>query len=139
MDYNVRNYRRMKKKDIVYCVICVAVAAVVLDLMGIGCPIKYVTGVSCAGCGLTRAWRSVLGLDFGLAFYYYPLYWLVPIVGGIFWFRERIPGWVWKVAVGGSVIVVLIVYGVRLLDPNNGVVTVDVDKGVIGRMLQFIL
>lgn len=128
----------MKKKDIAYCMISVAVVVVILDILGIGCPIKYVTGIACAGCGLTRAWKSVFELDFGMAFYYHPLYWFVPIVGGILWFKERMPGMVWKVLVGSSVIVVLAVYGIRLMDPNNTIVVIDVDNGLIGRIISLI-
>ncbi len=58
----------------------VGAAALVLALLGIGCPIKFATGVSCPGCGMTRAWLEALQLHFDRAFAYHPLFWLVPLV-----------------------------------------------------------
>ena len=48
--------------------------------LGITCPIKWVTGVSCPGCGMTRAVVSLLRLDVAAAFYYHPLVFLLPPV-----------------------------------------------------------
>ena len=53
-----------------------------------GCPIRLVTGVSCAGCGMTRAWLSVLRLDLRQAFYYHPLF-LLPPVGAALWLCRK--------------------------------------------------
>lgn len=39
----------------------------------IPCPIYFFTGISCPGCGMTRALFSLFQLDFGMAFYYHPL------------------------------------------------------------------
>ena len=58
----------------------VIVAAGVLAALGIGCPIKFITGISCPGCGMTRAWLEALRLDFDAALAYHPLFWTVPIV-----------------------------------------------------------
>ena len=33
---------------------------ILLYVTGIGCPIKFWTGVSCPGCGMTRAWLAAL-------------------------------------------------------------------------------
>ncbi|MBQ7534289.1 MAG: DUF2752 domain-containing protein [Stomatobaculum sp.] len=49
-----------------------------LQLLGITCPIKFITGISCPGCGMTRAWISVLVFhDLHKAFHYHPLFWIV--------------------------------------------------------------
>ena len=42
-----------------------------------GCPVKYVTGLSCPGCGITRAWLAAITLHFGEAFRLHPLFLLV--------------------------------------------------------------
>ena len=42
------------------------------------CPFKYLTGLDCPGCGLTRAFFSALRFDFKAAFNYHPLF---PIIG----------------------------------------------------------
>ena len=63
----------MKVKDCIYLALIIFFVYGVLTILGIGCPIKYLTGISCAGCGMTRAWRCVLKLDFARAFSYHPL------------------------------------------------------------------
>ncbi len=50
----------------------------ILYLTGIGCPFRFLVGVPCPGCGITRACQAVLRLDFAGAFYYHPLFWLLP-------------------------------------------------------------
>lgn len=42
-------------------------------VFSIPCPIRFLTGVSCPGCGMTRAALSLLRLDFSAAFHYHPL------------------------------------------------------------------
>lgn len=44
------------------------------------CIPRYITGFICPGCGMSRAWLSVLQLDFAAAFRYHPLFWCVPIL-----------------------------------------------------------
>ena len=66
-------FKPVKKED------WAAVAAIIgmygmMGMMGITCPILFMTGISCAGCGMTRAWLSLFRLDFGAAFYYHPLF-----------------------------------------------------------------
>lgn len=56
-----------------------AAYALVLSVLSIGCPIKFLTGLSCPGCGLTRAWTSLLGFHVFDALAYHPLFWLPPI------------------------------------------------------------
>ena len=52
---------------------------IVYYLLGIGCPIKFITGISCPGCGMCRAWAAVLSLDFAQAFAFHPLFFLAPL------------------------------------------------------------
>lgn len=56
-----------------------------------GCPIKYFTGVSCPGCGMTRAWWSVAAGNLAGAFYWHPLFWAVPLAGVLFIVARRRP------------------------------------------------
>jgi hypothetical protein len=49
---------------------------------------KWMTGLPCPGCGMTRACLHVLSGNFEEAFYYHPLFWLVPIVFGIVIFQK---------------------------------------------------
>lgn len=57
-------------------------AAVVflLERTGIGCIFRYFLGIPCPGCGLTRAFRALLRLDFVGALRYNPLIFSLPYV-----------------------------------------------------------
>lgn len=63
-----------KRTQAVAATAAVVVLYVVLENLGITCPIKFFTGISCAGCGMSRAWLSVLRLDMAGAFRYHPLF-----------------------------------------------------------------
>lgn len=67
-------------KEMVVIAVIVAVAALVLYVAGIGCPIKFLTGFSCPGCGLTRAWLEVFQGHPLLAMAYHPFFWAVPVI-----------------------------------------------------------
>ena len=53
--------------------------AVALYLLDLGCVFRTVTGLSCPGCGMTRAWLAALRLDLSAALAYHPLFWAVPL------------------------------------------------------------
>ena len=67
-------------KDNFKFILIIACFYILLECVGITCPIKFITGISCAGCGMSRAWISLLKLDLKNAFYYHPLFWSVPIL-----------------------------------------------------------
>lgn len=56
----------------------------------ITCPILFVTGIPCPGCGLTRAWLAALRLDFAAAFAYHPMFWAIPILYLCLWRDGRL-------------------------------------------------
>ena len=84
-----------------------------------GCPIKKVTGLSCAGCGLTRAWVSFLKLDLKQAFYFHPLFWSVPIMYILILLNDTLSSrkkyYIW----GGIITLFLIVYFIRLFGDSS--------------------
>ena len=49
-------------------------------LFGWNCPIKYLTGVPCPGCGLSRALAALLRLDFRAALRFHPMVFVLPTV-----------------------------------------------------------
>lgn len=53
------------------------------------CIFKLITGIPCPGCGMTRAFTHFFLGNIHEAFYYHPLFWLVPIVFGIVIFRKQ--------------------------------------------------
>jgi len=74
-------------------VVIVLVAILVFNLLGFeySCVFKALTGIPCPTCGMTRSFLSLLKLDLKSAFYYHPLFWVVPIIAGSFLIKnERI-------------------------------------------------
>ena len=49
-------------------------------LFGWNCPVKYLTGVPCPGCGLSRALAALLRLDFRAALRLHPMIFVLPPV-----------------------------------------------------------
>lgn len=49
-------------------------------LFGMSCPFRIFLGISCPGCGMSRAVNAVFHLHFKDAFYYHPLIVLLPLI-----------------------------------------------------------
>ncbi len=120
-----------------------AFAAIVLlygvfALFGAGCPIKFLTGISCGGCGMSRAWLCALRLDFAGAMEYHPLFWLVIPAALIIIFEKKFPRFA-KVSLSVIIALFLIVYFVRLADPSCDVVVFRPKEGLVYRLCSYIL
>ena len=72
--------RRLNRIEVITSVTAVVVLYVILESFGVTCPIKYITGISCAGCGMSRAWIALLHFNIHEAFMYHPLFFLPPVV-----------------------------------------------------------
>ncbi len=128
---------KKQQREKVIAVIAVVVLYIALSWLGVGCPIKSLTGISCAGCGMTRAWTSLLHLNIAEAFYYHPLY-LLPIVFGIWWiFRNKISKKVYKTGIIIMAMLFLTVYIIRLINPDDTVVEINMKDGLIYRLLFY--
>lgn len=107
-----------------------------LSYFGIGCPIKYITGISCPGCGMTRALISLLKLDINKAFYFHPLFPLVIIFLIVYCFKSKVNYKYYKCFIFIIVILFLIIYTYRLLDINDTIVVFKPNDGLIARILH---
>ncbi len=63
----------------VIAVISIALDTVRKAYLGTGCLFKALLNTACPACGMTRAYRALLKLDFAAAFYYNPAWWTVPV------------------------------------------------------------
>lgn len=131
--YDLNNHE--KKYDLSVYLLIIAVY-VILHILKIGCPIKFLTGISCAGCGMTRAWLSVLKLDFAQACYFHPLFWVVPIGIFVYLFRKHIPVKGVKFLTSIAVGLFITVYIIRMMDPENTVVTINFYESASWRILE---
>ncbi len=63
---------------------------------GLSCIFQSIFGISCPGCGMTRALLAALHLDFKAAFSLHPMFWSVPLLYLYFWLDDGIfPGKMW--------------------------------------------
>ena len=53
-------------------------------ILQIGCPIRYLTGINCPGCGMTRAYIALWHGNFKAALANHPLFMLVPFMMSVF-------------------------------------------------------
>ena len=103
--------------------------------VGITCPIKYLTGVSCAGCGMTRAWVHALTLHFPEAFGYNPVFWIVPFLLFLLWLQKRKPVPA-RIGLGICLGIMLLAYCIRMTDPTDTVVVFAPKDGSIYRTIH---
>lgn len=71
-------------KDKLICCAVFIVSLMVLWSFHIPCPIKWLTSIPCLGCGMSRAYISLLHLDFGQAFSMHPMFWSMPVLVAYF-------------------------------------------------------
>ena len=122
-----------------------ATAAVVLlyallSAVGVGCPIKYLLGISCPGCGMTRACLNALRLDFAAAFYYHPLWVLLlpfAVAFALLWRCQK--RFALRILVGCGVVLMLTVWVWRIVTHRGDVVVIAPQNGLIGRGVRTII
>ena len=82
--------------------------------MEVPCLFRYVTGVICPGCGLSRAWLAALRLDLLSAFSYHPMFWSIPVLALFVLFdgrllrKERLNNWILGILLGGLAVCYII-------------------------------
>lgn len=122
-----RMYKRNRGIEIILAVLLVLILR---DLSGIGCPIKFITGISCPGCGMSRALWAAARLDFKQAFYFHPLFLFVPAGGIFFLFRNKLSKRSVHNFWAGVAVIFLLVYGIRLLFFQNEVIVCRPDQSI---------
>ena len=100
-----------------------------------GCPMKYVLGIACPGCGMTRAWLAVLHLDFSTAFAYHPLFLLGAIIAFAILFHPWINFKKWRWLGITLIFLFFMVYVLRLFWFPDSIVNLDFADGVIFKIL----
>lgn len=128
--------KTLKIKDILLPFAAIAVLYLILFTLGITCPIKWLTGISCPGCGMTRAWKAALTLDLQAAFHYHPLWFLLPpfaVLGFLFWAKKKRSAFRGLLSV--FVLSLLIAYIFRLASPSDIVVFAP-ENGAISILIQ---
>lgn len=66
-----------------------AAAVFFMYAFDIRCFFKLATGFDCMSCGMTRAYLALFTGNVSSAFYYHPLFWSVPIIYAVLFFRRK--------------------------------------------------
>jgi hypothetical protein len=123
--------RRLNRIEVITSVAAVVVLYVILESFGVTCPIKYITGISCAGCGMSRAWISLLHFNIHDAFMYHPLFFLPPVVVIVMLLKSKINIKIYKMA-GAFVIV----YLYRMFIGTGDIVVFEPQNNILFRIIR---
>ncbi|MGN0478485.1 MAG: DUF2752 domain-containing protein [Hominenteromicrobium sp.] len=105
------------------------------------CPFRYLFGVSCPGCGMTRALLAAVFSDFGTAFSFHPLFPL--LIPAALYLVLRESGKLRLTARAENMYILLfaglfiLVYVLRLLG-GDPIVQPDFDASLLARVLRMI-
>lgn len=133
------DYRLQVKKFLDFGGAAAAVAGlywILFNWFGITCPVKFLTGISCAGCGMTRAWVALLHFDIEKAFYYHPLFFLPPVAVILFLLKKRICSRVYTFLIFTMILLFAIIYTFRLVQGNGDIVVFHPEDGILLRAMK---
>ena len=117
---------------VAFFVYCILVYALQLQ-----CPIYYVTGISCPGCGMTRAMFSILRFDFEKATYYHPLiYFCIAILPIMFIVHIKKMHRAKKVLTIGISVVFIVTYLYRFIILKSTVLLFNPEDGIFFRLIS---
>lgn len=136
MDNKRNNKRKNERKEIICAVTAVVVLYTAMESIGITCPIKFITGISCAGCGMSRAWMAFLHLDIAKAFAYHPLFWLVPIAVIVLLCKSKINIKIYKIFMFTIAGAFVIVYLYRMFIGDGNVVVFEPQNNIVFRIIR---
>ncbi|CDC60433.1 putative uncharacterized protein [Clostridium sp. CAG:448] len=99
-------------------------AAAVVFALTVGCPVARLFRFPCPACGVTRAWCALFGGQAALAFRYHPLFWLFPVILGLYPAGERLCARIgrrrWNGMLVGIALLCFAVYLVRIFLWKSG-------------------
>lgn len=120
-----------KHRSALFGALLVAAFYLLLFTLGISCPIKFLIGISCPGCGMTRACLSALRLDFAAAFSYHPLWVLLPPIALLLLWESKKAKRLFLPTLLLFVLALSIVYAFRLSGGGDGVIAFSPEDGFI--------
>lgn len=107
-----------KHKGILSLGFCLLLYVLFLYFTGIGCPIKFISGLCCPGCGMTRAVISAIKLDFKQAFYYHPLWCAIALIA-LLLILLRNKKRAFNLCIGLTCVLLISVYFFRIFSGND--------------------
>ena len=129
-----------KHKEPCYLIGCLALYCLLAFLFKIPCPIRKITGISCPGCGMSRAMLSFVTLDFSKAAYYHPLvFFVIPTVISFVVFHEHNMCKAKRILIIVLVIGLLVVYLYRMIIIQSNVLEFNPENGYILRFWKYVI
>lgn len=128
--------RRLNRIEVITSVAAVVVLYVILESFGVTCPIKYITGISCAGCGMSRAWIALLHFNIHEAFMYHPLFFLPPVVVIVMLLKSKINIKFYKNFMFTMVGAFVIVYLYRMFIGTGDIVVFEPQNNILFRIIR---
>lgn len=128
--------RRLNRIEVITSVAAVVVLYVILESFGVTCPIKYITGISCAGCGMSRAWIALLHFNIHEAFMYHPLFFLPPVVVIVMLFKSKINIKFYKIFMFTMAGAFVIVYLYRMFIGTGDIVVFEPQNNIVFRIIR---
>ena len=122
-------------KGLIAAAAALAVLYLCLFAVGITCPIKYVTGISCPGCGMSRACFSAVRGEFADAFAYHPLWVALPVAIPLLAVLKLKRPRAFTPTLIACALVMIAVWLYRLIAMDTPVVVFAPTEGLIGRLL----
>lgn len=137
----------IQSSDIIRIIDCIKVILIIgafyffLHLIGVGCPIRFLTGIPCPGCGMSRAWNAVFHFRLRDAYLFHPLFPLPAIVVTLYFFTLLLPDSrklriLFQVILWGTVMLFIVIYILRLLNPNVSDIKIHLSNGLIYKILK---
>lgn len=128
--------RRLNRIEVITSVTAVVVLYVILESFGVTCPIKYITGISCAGCGMSRAWIALLHFNIHEAFMYHPLFFLPPVVVIVMLLKSKINIKFYKIFIFTMAGAFVIVYLYRMFIGTGDIVVFEPQNNILFRIIR---
>lgn len=128
--------RKSHRIEAITSVAAVVVLYVILESFGVTCPIKYITGISCAGCGMSRAWIALLHFNIHEAFMYHPLFFLPPVVVIVMLLKSKINIKFYKIFMFTIACAFVIVYLYRMFIGDGNVVVFEPQNNIVFRIIR---
>lgn len=128
--------RRLNRIEVITSVAAVVVLYVILESFGVTCPIKYITGISCAGCGMSRAWIALLHFNIHEAFMYHPLFFLPPVVVIVMLLKSKINIKFYKISMFTMAGAFVIVYLYRMFIGTGDIVVFEPQNNILFRIIR---
>lgn len=128
--------RRLNRIEVITSVTAVVVLYVILESFGVTCPIKYITGISCAGCGMSRAWIALLHFNIHEAFMYHPLFFQPPVVVIFMLLKSKINIKFYKIFMFTMAGAFVIVYLYRMFIGTGDIVVFEPQNNILFRIIR---